>query len=176
MKHSTKSRFIFISLFFIFIIPLIGAHYFFQHAHDLHLKTSNKGELILPAVPPEKLPFKPIINQWSLAYYADVCCDKECSMNLLVAQQLIKALGSDQARLGSVLIEPDHCQQSTDNHSTVFLIKSAQSTLQNNLHLIPGRLYIIDPHGNLIMSYKQHYNPLDVYTDLKQLLRVSSIG
>jgi cytochrome oxidase Cu insertion factor (SCO1/SenC/PrrC family) len=39
-----------------------------------------------------------------------------------------------------------------------------------------GRIYIIDPRGNLMMSYAPNVNPKDVYKDLKKLLRGSRIG
>ena len=38
------------------------------------------------------------------------------------------------------------------------------------------RLYIIDPLGNLMMSYEPDVNPRDIYKDLKKLLRGSRIG
>ena len=39
-----------------------------------------------------------------------------------------------------------------------------------------GRIYIIDPQGNLMMSYAPNVNPGDIYKDLKKLLRSSRIG
>ena len=38
------------------------------------------------------------------------------------------------------------------------------------------RLYIVDPLGNLMMSYELDANPRDIYKDLKKLLRASRIG
>ena len=38
------------------------------------------------------------------------------------------------------------------------------------------RIYIIDPLGNLMMSYSPGVNPRDIHNDLKKLLRGSRIG
>jgi hypothetical protein len=39
-----------------------------------------------------------------------------------------------------------------------------------------GRVYIVDPLGNLMMSYPSDAGPGDLYDDLRRLLRVSRIG
>lgn len=182
-----------VGLLLSFIIPIMLAQYLFKHASTLHLKTTNKGTLVTPVISPNQLPFKPLINQWSLLYNSESCCDKDCLMNLLVVHQIIKSFGADSSRLRSVLLLPNTCSLrpinqvfSKDTIRTVVILTtpnqpvsaghSLSKAAQNNLHLATNQLYIIDPHGNLIMFYKKHYNPLDLYTDLSQLLRVSSIG
>ena len=42
--------------------------------------------------------------------------------------------------------------------------------------LTAGRLYIIDPRGNLMMSYPSGTNPSGIIKDLKRLFKYSSIG
>ena len=102
-------------------------------------------------------------------------------MNILVARQVIKSFGIDHTRLRSVLLMPATCSvepiHKTFAHDYIAtLIISPEPTPKNSSALIADRLYIIDPHGNLMMRYKKHYNPLDLYNDLSQLLRVSLIG
>ena len=46
----------------------------------------------------------------------------------------------------------------------------------NTGFLEPGKFYIIDPFGNLIMSYSADSDPDDLISDLKRLLRYSRIG
>ena len=33
-----------------------------------------------------------------------------------------------------------------------------------------NRIYIVDPLGNLMMSYEPNVNPRDIYTDLKEII------
>jgi len=51
-----------------------------------------------------------------------------------------------------------------------FRLNEAEDPLKMN------RIYIVDPLGNLMMSYEPNVNPRDIYTDLKKLLRGSRIG
>jgi hypothetical protein len=41
---------------------------------------------------------------------------------------------------------------------------------------VPPRVYLIDPLGNLMMSYAAGVKPKGMLQDLKRLLRLSSIG
>ena len=165
-----------------FLIPIVLAQYLFKHASALHLKTSNHGILITPAIPANQLPFKPLINKWSLLYNSTSCCDKNCLMNVWVTHQMIKSFGADSARLHSVILLPATCSvypiTQTFSKDTVKteIIQVTSNQMKNNLHLAGDQLYIIDPNGNLMMFYKKNYNPLDLHSDLSQLLRVSSIG
>ena len=40
----------------------------------------------------------------------------------------------------------------------------------------PGRIYLVDPLGNLVMSYPPGTDPRDLLKDLGRLLRLSQIG
>jgi hypothetical protein len=39
-----------------------------------------------------------------------------------------------------------------------------------------GRIYIVDPLGNLMMSYARDAEPKGLLTDMKKLLKLSHIG
>ena len=181
MQKNNLSPLIFLGLLATFFLPSLLAQYLYTHANALHFKTSNNGVLINPPMLPEQLPFKPLVRQWSLLYNSSSCCDKDCLMNVLVARQVIKSLGADHTRVRSVLLLPATCS-SAPIHQTfahdyiTTLIINPEPTVKNSPSLMGDRLYIIDPHGNLIMRYKKHYNPLDLYNDLSQLLKVSLIG
>jgi len=50
-------------------------------------------------------------------------------------------------------------------------------TLANgDLPLDAGRLYLIDPRGNLMMSYPPDTDPMGIIKDLNRLLKYSGIG
>ena len=39
-----------------------------------------------------------------------------------------------------------------------------------------GYLYLVDPLGNVMMSYNPKQSPKDIYSDLTRLLKASKIG
>ena len=45
-----------------------------------------------------------------------------------------------------------------------------------DLPLNAGRLYLIDPLGNLMMSYPSGTDPVGIIKDLKRLFKYSGIG
>ena len=51
----------------------------------------------------------------------------------------------------------------------------AAVTVADRASLKPG-VYIIDPHGNLVLFYPMNTEPKPVLEDLKKLLKVSQIG
>jgi len=42
--------------------------------------------------------------------------------------------------------------------------------------LLSGRIYLIDPLGNLMMSYSPRSEPKGILSDMKKLLKLSHIG
>ena len=46
----------------------------------------------------------------------------------------------------------------------------------NDNRIKPNHLFIVDPHGNLMMRYEKGNTDRDVYKDLKHLLKASKIG
>jgi len=44
------------------------------------------------------------------------------------------------------------------------------------LGLPAGHIWLVDPHGNVFMSYPQSVNPMDILHDLKRVLSVSRVG
>jgi hypothetical protein len=48
--------------------------------------------------------------------------------------------------------------------------------LSGDVAALAGRIYIVDPHGNLVLWYPLHEAGEPVLQDIEQLLKVSQIG
>jgi hypothetical protein len=94
------------------------------------------------------------------------------------------ALDRDMDRVQRVLIaDPDCCDAwfVHEQHPDLITVRAAAAAAPL-LALLPGqdptapRIYLIDPLGNLMMSYAADAPPKGMLEDMKRLLRLSSIG
>ena len=130
-------------------------------------------------------------GKWNLIYLIDKDCDRKCEQRLYMMRQLWIAAGRDSRRLQRVLM----IVNTADNPppapwakrypgQLVALINKADTGAMVNTFTIEkgdqpldaGRLYIIDPMGNLMMSYPAGTDPVGIIKDLKRLFKYSSIG
>ncbi len=149
------------------------------------------GELIQPPLPltpfsgvnreGQPVPEDFFNRQWTLFYLGTENCDLHCQSNLFKARQLRQSLGKDMNRLKTVYLSaanPEAFFASETGYryrelAVVIASKDAATLLQN---LPKKRLYIVDPHGNLMMQYSPDVVSKGVLRDLKRLLRASRIG
>lgn len=194
-----KNRITLIMLGVFFSSPLVLSWFIFNYTDFLEMRgTSNRGELIQP---PKQLgdlqlidPFNQerndsLFNKWSLVYVSSEC-DEACINSLYTIRQIHIRMDKHSLRVQRVLLITnetvdelkeklsDYVGQQLINNESVdvnelvkkFKIAESDKPLQAN------RLYIVDPLGNLMMSYLPDTNPQDIYKDLKKLLRGSRIG
>ncbi|MBL1142211.1 MAG: hypothetical protein HND53_09300 [Proteobacteria bacterium] len=183
----------------LFVGPLVLSWAVFNYTDFLEIRgTSNKGKLIEPPRPLDDLalidPFNDnrndsLYGKWNITYVTDIC-DKVCMDNVYRMRQIHIAMDKHSLRVQRVLLLAGHSaydvkellvdfkgQQIIDKDMinikdllNKFRLNDSDSPLEAN------RIYIIDPLGNLMMSYKSNANPRDIYKDLKKLLRGSRIG
>ncbi len=182
-----------------FTSPLILSWYVFNHTDFLEMRgLSNKGSLIDPPRPLGDLvlidPLKEdrkdsLHGKWTLAYVASVC-DKACENGIYRMRQTHLSMDKHSLRIQKVLLLTE--QPISDLKELLVDFRGQQfintdmidiNDLLNKFRLNESdnpldahRLYIIDPLGNLMMSYESDANPRDIYKDLKKLLRSSRIG
>ena len=145
--------------------PAIGAH----------------GELIDP---PRPLPAAALQGHWSLVYLADSDCAERSPVVLAELARLRLALGKDANRTRRVLLHAGECTRvdPPPGESDLLLIPLAgpggaalRALFPPATDGAPG-IYIVDPHGNLLMSYPATGSMRGLLKDLERLLRLSSIG
>jgi hypothetical protein len=123
-------------------------------------------------------------GKWSLVYVGDGQCDADCRSTLYFGRQTWLGLGRLNARVQQVFLASSGCCDQawlTREHpqlTTVDVASDAAAPLrtvfpaEDHAHL----LYIVDPLGNLMMSYDARQDPKGLREDLKKLLDLSHIG
>lgn len=160
--------------------------------------TTNHGDLIQPARAISDLQFQTIDNKtaklsefhrkWVMVYFADAVCDDACLKNLYLMRQVKTALGKEQERVQRVFVHTGEISPEktkilqTEFAGMAILVGpkqtvdalSSQFILPNMLTLDTNRIYLIDPLGNLMMSYRD--NPDGMRKDLVHLMKISWSG
>lgn len=200
-QPAVSHRLVVLGLILAFVLPLFFAYVVFYDHKFLPQDTTNNGHLILPPMPVDSLAFftpqgqltdlKPFHGRWLLAYVAPRFCNKTCQSQVHFMRQINIALGKDRDRLSRLFITRDAYPEGAevyalgDNYPGMHILLAKESqlspfkmALRQNL-AVPLRqdhLFIVDPLGNLMMSYAGDAAPKSVLKDLKKLLRISQIG
>jgi cytochrome oxidase Cu insertion factor (SCO1/SenC/PrrC family) len=180
-----------------FVAPLALAFLLYYGLNVRPHGTTNKGDLIHPAVPlPEvelpgaadqPLAADALRGKWSMVYIGDGACDVRCREALTLMRQTRLALGDKMDRVQRVfLISGNCCDQAylAAEQSDVLLGRIDNSAGQTLLETFPdtsraatsGRIYLVDPLGNLMMKYEADAPQKGLLEDLKKLLKLSHIG
>jgi cytochrome oxidase Cu insertion factor (SCO1/SenC/PrrC family) len=159
--------------------------------------STNKGDLItppvtlpeveLPGVADQKLAADALRDKWSMVYIGDGACDERCREALTLMRQTRLALGDDVIRVQRVfLVSGNCCDQAylEAEHAGLLLARIDNAAGQTLLETFPdaaqaatlGRIYLVDPLGNLMMKYEPDAPQKGLLEDLKKLLKLSHIG
>ncbi|WP_273453583.1 hypothetical protein [Nevskia ramosa] len=196
-----RSRLTLVLLGALFIGPLIAAWVLYSNGMRPTL-TTNYGELVLPTQPLPKLEFRNVggepmpellTGRWSLVQLGAATCDAACSDRLVLGRQTRLALGAvgiNKDRLQLVYIVPDAAAataavtQLSETHKILHIVADSGAPGQRAEDVFkpsdPLALYLIDPNGNWLMTYKDQADAdklqRGLLDDLKKLLKLSSIG
>jgi hypothetical protein len=199
-----RQRRVLIGLALLFFAPLGLAFYLYYGHGTWHPGGRvNAGELIEPArpLPAVALPLLGsgttdpnfLKGKWTFLYVASGPCAADCRTRLYDTRQVRLALDRDMGRVQRVLIADGDCCDARflhEQHPDLVTIRSGAAAAPL-LALLPGidgatanssdaasapRVYLIDPLGNLMMSYAANIKAKGMLEDMKRLLRLSSIG
>jgi len=160
---------------------------------------ASEGDLIDPAWPlPEiALPTMDggttapafLRGKWTMLYVGDGLCDDRCRKALYLTRQSRIALNKDMDRVQRVLLVTDRCCDRAflaAEHPDMVVARVEDAASAALLGPFPvyggvplaaaGRIYLVDPLGNLLMSYAPDAPDKALLTDVKKLLRLSHIG
>lgn len=190
-SHGRRQFLLVASLFF---LPLATAIWLYFSSGWRPGGGAEHGELIDP---PRPLPDTPLAladgsaaaadvlkKAWLLVYVEDEACAKRCRSALADMRQARRALDKDAARVKRVLLHSgDCCETRFGADEPDLLVLAATGPAGAELRaLFPsaaggGRgIYVVDPHGNLMMSYPASGAASGILKDLERLLRLSHIG
>ena len=198
LKFDKKNQLVLLVL--LFLVPPVAAYVLF-YVDYRPTSGANYGQLISPSKPitdmllatsdGQKFKFSDLRKKWVLLYIGGSRCSEACSDNLYKIHQVRLAQGKNTERVISVYIAPEQALQSElDNINGKYpgiLLLLAQPDVFVNLvdqfkndaqAVLQGseRVYIVDPLGNLMMSYDAGADPSGIRKDLKRLLKLSQIG
>jgi hypothetical protein len=176
-----------------FLAPLLGSWLLYINLDKVHLGTTNHGEfvqtpraLLFDGLPEPltggKLNQDYFNSRWTLVYVGGPECAADCQQGLYDTRQVRYALGDKMdsvQRLYLVDGAPAEPQPLHASHPdlTVAEVSSAPGApvLKEFDAVTPdaahngGYIYVVDPHGYLVMRYSVHADPEDLLKDLKHL-------
>ncbi len=194
-KKHTSNRWQVLLIALLFAAPLVAAVFWKPTGYI------NYGALVEPArliedVKLETLDgtpfnFSHLQRKWTLLYVGGQLCNQVCKDNLYKIQQVRLAQSKNAHRVQSVYVVPADggtvdARSLVDQHPgmigltarTAAFKQLAEQFKTNSDTPLNGaqRIYIVDPLGNLMMSYPPDADPNSMNKDLKRLLKVSQIG
>ncbi len=179
----------------IFCIPLLAAWFAYSNGLFLSGRTTNRGTLLIPPISIQTLDLKDKENQqvasllrgkWWLLYLTAQPLDAESQRNLYYMRQIRQATGKNRDRVARAIVTVQEssntsAQLAKQFPGTAFFIISPEKIAglekaTKKLALARGSLYLVDPLGNIMMSYALDAPPKGILKDLERLLKVSQIG
>lgn len=191
-----RARLGLIGLAAIFFLPLALSFYLYYGTSWRPSGGTQHGELIsparpLPAVSLTRADGKPtgedfLRGTWHLVYVGDGSCAAPCRETQVKTRQIRLALNKDINRVHRVFLYaggPPPQDYLDREHGDLVAASLAGPDGARLLAVFPpdppplgGRLYLVDPLGNLMMSYPPDATRKDILTDLQRLLKLSHIG
>jgi hypothetical protein len=178
----------------LFLLPLALAFYTYYATDWRPVGRVNHGALISPArpLPVVALPRAPgtdgaagatLRGSWTLVYIGDAACDADCRAALLVMRQTRLALNNEMTRVARVFLATGSCcaDAAGGAEAGLAVLDASGSAATALLARFPAAerahsIYVVDPLGNLMMSYDARVDPHGLLEDLRKLLRLSHIG
>jgi len=121
---------------------------------------------------------------WTLVYVGERRCDADCRQALFVMRQTRLALNADMARVGRVWLATGTCCAGVLAASPEPGLMVLDATGPGAAPLLAAfptaarehSVFVVDPLGNLMMSYDSRADARGLLIDLQKLLRLSHIG
>jgi cytochrome oxidase Cu insertion factor (SCO1/SenC/PrrC family) len=192
-----RARLGLIGLAALFFVPLALSFYLYYGTSWRPAGTTQHGELIEPARPLPEVELaladgsqagpQWLQGQWHLVYLGPGDCPAACRDMLVRIRQVRLALDKDMDRVGRVFLysgalsageylaaqHPGLVVARVDDAAGARLLAAFPG---GNSAVTSGKLYVVDPLGNLMMSYPGDAPPKSILTDLERLLKLSHIG
>ncbi|EMR34186.1 hypothetical protein [Vibrio harveyi] len=173
----TKGRIVLVSLICLFALPAIIAKVVLSQGW-YETGVTNRGDLVEPYITLEQLGQPSPLDEkgWQLAYVLPPECKEQCQQQIHLMQQSHIALGKYQERVVPVI----WTSEETNNVAQSIVVMQMNDSLSSRV--TAGQMLIVDPLGQLVMSYTPEANEdlvrlsKDVLADLRKLLKLSRVG
>ena len=196
-QKQTKGRLFLLAMVIFFAAPIVVV--IAMYRFDWHPKGQSYGELIEPVLPIKltaafqdvKTTDRTVLSKmlwhekWSAIILADQC-EATCQTRLHDARQIHASLEKDMNRLQRVLITNQQDMADLQKQYPDLIILNQPSAdvaalaKQFDLNGVSAyksqRVYMVDPLGNLMLSYSKDVKPVEMRKDWVRLLKYSWAG
>ena len=191
-----------VMLALVFVAPIAISYYLYVNLDNWNSQGGrNHGDLVVPARPlvdvnlqtrdGKDFKFTDLKGKWTLIYMGSSQCDEVCKTLLYKTRQSRLSQGGNISRIQRLFIVTDDVKSDAlveplKEHREMIVAGSDADTMNkvkeqfilndknNNKYLAP--VYLVDPKGNLMMSYTTKLDLLGLIKDLSHLLKYSRIG
>lgn len=187
-----RSKNTFYLLILVFTLPFLTA----VTLHLLDLRPSGKsyGNLVQP---PKSLQIPTINNLqgqtfkavqwnkiWSVVMVDSTNCAAPCQAQVHMLKQVHTSLNKEFKRVQRVLLVPTHAEATTlaalhKQYPDLIILTGVDAEtvkFTQTIQQTAGSVYLVDPMGNLMMSYPEKFDPKGLRSDLTRLLKNSWAG
>ena len=199
MKKQLSPRISLVIIAAVFLLPLLLAWFMYSGAIDYKPgATRNFGDLVDPPVPlgwervelvhtggeTDAPAASDVFDQhWVVLYRVAGECGPICLEEVTSLRQVHRAAGRNQSRVLPTLlleggVDADTKQALHEVYSRFYLVldpSGAIATALDQAALQPTGVYLIDPLGNIMMTYAAGADPNHLKQDLKRLLTWSKL-
>lgn len=202
VKQRARSSKVILIIAALFLTPMVISWVMLKSVDDWGSRaTRNHGELVRPAKPLSEFHLQrqdgsafnlqDLKHLWTIVYIGNKSCDQTCADILYKTRQSRLAQGKEMSRvqrvfvLNQIHLSPADKTTIEESHPQLIVANGDDNELAEFIRQfaidgkdVPAaqRIYIVDPLGNLMMSYEPDFKGPDLIKDLERLLRVSQIG
>lgn len=165
-------------LILLFFVPLLAAIVlYFYFPQWIPEGRTNSGELVTPARPAPEFA-ESLKGRWSYVYLAGDTCAENCQKKLVQIRQIRLALNEKRARVQYVLLTsaPATLAAELKPAHPDLAVLAAGAAQKFFAPAAADALYLLDPHGNWLMTYASAADSHGIFKDIKKLLKLSNIG
>ena len=180
--NRSKGRWQLILILLMVIGPMVLATLMYKWQFWVPDNRSDHGEMIGNGQTRADIGVQADEGRWQLLVTAPAACAADCQQLVYLARQLQIGLGRDASRASHALAS---AQPLSAEYETKLKAEYPQlqrlpldlPTFKQNA-AAPGdaQLWIVDPHGNLVLRYDARVKGKDLLNDLRHLLKLSNIG
>lgn len=164
-------------------------------------KTKNHGDLVVPARPltdvilqteaGKNYKFSDMNKTWVMVYIGKADCDKICADVLYKMRQSRLAQRGEHLRIKRLYISTSGKAKPSllkvlKDHPGLEVVSGKMTEINSVIEQFKlenkataktaNRLYLVDPFGNLMMSYESDFDAKGLIKDVELLLKISRIG
>lgn len=191
-----KGRLTLLLIVAVFAIPMIAAYLYRPSGEP-----GNHGTLVDPPRPlqefrmtgldGESAGLDVLKDKWTLLYVGGDACGEPCRTQLFNIERVRLTQGKHMDRVQSLYLAPESmaAREVSDTLVEYKGVKGYRVSRSGLETMAPGfdwgsaaepgaagRIYVVDPLGNLMMFYPEGADPSGMKKDLERLLKVSQIG